>query len=323
VQQELVSVVIPVYNRTGLLEDCVASVQQQIHKSIETIIVNDGSDDGITPGVISRLAREFSNVVAVTAPTNEGPGGARNRGLEAATGRYIQFLDSDDLLRPQKIARQLELLQDHPECGLSYCCTMRPYCSNPDRPWARTGEEISELLPSIIMRRPWGTLSVLWRREVCDQVGKWGPTKVMEDWEYDCRAAILGVRPIHSPEPLAIIRDHKNPRASGMNVGFTPSVTRDYFIAHRNIYKALMASGQDYHMKSVPFARKLFWIARMCGTHGLIEEARESLQMARLVCVESSTRAKIEIFAVVANAMGWQKGVKLCERIRRLRAKRV
>ena len=321
VKSELVSVIVPVYNRTQLLEECVLSAQHQTYKKIEIIIVDDGSDDDATPALISELARRNRNIRIVTSPDNEGPGGARNRGLEVASGRYVQYLDSDDLLRPRKIEAQVQLLQARPECGLSYCRTLRPYCSNPDQPWARTGEDVGELLPSLLMQRPWGTLSVLWRRSVCDRIGKWSSTGVMEDWEYDCRAAILGTRAIYCPEPLAVIRDHDNNRASGLGVGFTRAVTRDYFIAHRNIYQALIAAGQRQHMMSVPFANKLFWIARMCGARGLREEACEALGMARRVCSRASTRVKIEMFSIVVAGIGWKNGVRFCERARILQAK--
>lgn len=91
------SVIIPVYNAKDYLEQCVVSVLAQTQKEIEIILVDDGSTDGSTQ-MIQAYEQEYSVVKAVYQE-NQKSGAARNAGIEAASGKYIYFLDSDDYIR--------------------------------------------------------------------------------------------------------------------------------------------------------------------------------------------------------------------------------
>lgn len=91
-----VSLIIPVYNVEAFLERCLDSVECQTYKDTEVIIVNDGSTDN-SPEIIDRYVAKNPNFKCFTIE-NSGQGGARNYGLEQATGEYIAFLDSDDYI---------------------------------------------------------------------------------------------------------------------------------------------------------------------------------------------------------------------------------
>lgn len=102
----LVSVIIPVYNAAIYLGTCVESVIAQTWKNIEIIIVDDGSEDGSL-----QVARSYpANNIKVISQKNAGASAARNTGLKAAKGDYIQFLDADDLISPDKIEEQVHIL---------------------------------------------------------------------------------------------------------------------------------------------------------------------------------------------------------------------
>lgn len=103
--EPLVSIIIPTYNRAGEVCQAIDNVFQQTYKNIELIVVDDGSTDD-TP---ARL-REYGSRVRVVTQANAGPAVARNRGIEIARGEVIAFQDSDDLWKPTKLERQLELL---------------------------------------------------------------------------------------------------------------------------------------------------------------------------------------------------------------------
>ena len=92
----LISVIIPVYNAEKFLDECVASVLGQDYPALEIILVDDGSPDAC-PGMCDRYAAEHDRVKTVHQ-ANRGAGLARNAGMEAASGEYIAFVDSDDLL---------------------------------------------------------------------------------------------------------------------------------------------------------------------------------------------------------------------------------
>jgi glycosyltransferase involved in cell wall biosynthesis len=108
----LVSVVAPTYNRATLLPQTLNSVWNQTYRPIELIVVDDGSIDK-TKSVVEAWSEEHINSsfnVQVLYQENAGAPVARNRGVRASHGEYIQFLDSDDLLSPRKIERQIDAL---------------------------------------------------------------------------------------------------------------------------------------------------------------------------------------------------------------------
>ena len=102
----LISVVIPCFNARLWIAQTLQSVLSQEMENYEIIAVDDGSTDGTA----DFIEREFSQVHLVRTP-NGGPSRARNIGTEKATGRFIQYLDADDLLAPQKLRRQWEVLE--------------------------------------------------------------------------------------------------------------------------------------------------------------------------------------------------------------------
>ena len=101
-----ISVVMPAYNAAATLEASMRSALDQTHREVELLVVDDRSTDGSWE-LVQSLAREDARVVPIRQPRNGGVAAARNAGIEAATGRYIAFLDSDDRWYPDKLQVQL------------------------------------------------------------------------------------------------------------------------------------------------------------------------------------------------------------------------
>ncbi len=106
-----VSVVVPFYNPGPNLEDCLGSLRDQTlpRDRFEVVLVDDGSTDGSGSRVDDWVARHSGWATVHHLPERGGPGRARNIGIDAAGGRYIQFLDSDDALAPRALEHQLEI----------------------------------------------------------------------------------------------------------------------------------------------------------------------------------------------------------------------
>lgn len=118
-KQPKVSIVVPTYNRVKLLPRALDSILAQSFSDWETIVVDDGSTDD-TPQLLSEYENRFDDRLVCIKQPNAGPSAARNKGIEAASGRFIAFLDSDDEFLPTKLSRQLELFDLEPNLGLVY-----------------------------------------------------------------------------------------------------------------------------------------------------------------------------------------------------------
>jgi glycosyltransferase involved in cell wall biosynthesis len=102
------TVVLPVYNREQLVQRAIESVLEQKETDYELIVVDDGSTDKTVETV-----REYGEALTLIEQTNAGPGAARNRGIQAATGEYVTFLDSDDQWLPWTLSVFREVIQRH------------------------------------------------------------------------------------------------------------------------------------------------------------------------------------------------------------------
>ncbi len=125
----LISIVIPVYKTEAYLDRCVQSVLKQTYGNLEIILVDDGSPDRC-PQMCDEWAKK-DNRIRVIHKANGGGAQARNAGLDAATGEYIGFVDSDDYIHPLMYNRLFDILKanqcDIAECG--YCLTESDACS--------------------------------------------------------------------------------------------------------------------------------------------------------------------------------------------------
>lgn len=105
----LVSVITPVYNAEKYLDRTLGSIFDQTYKSIEIVLVDDQSKDN-SASIIKQYQKTHPEIVYYLQPENKGAGYARNKALELAKGQYVAFLDSDDLWKPDKTKKQIELL---------------------------------------------------------------------------------------------------------------------------------------------------------------------------------------------------------------------
>ena len=127
-----VSVIIPTYNRLPFLKEAIDSVLAQNVEDVELMVVDDGSTDGTG----EEIKRYGGRVKLLQHAENRGVSAARNRGIRYSRGKYIAFLDSDDLWVKGKLKVQVDFLDENPQYPMCYT----------DEIWIRKGRRVNPML---------------------------------------------------------------------------------------------------------------------------------------------------------------------------------
>ena len=310
------STVIPVYNRADLLVDSVDSVIKQTYRPVEIILVDDGSTDE-TPNVLADLFRRWPDMVKVVRQANAGPGPARQRGLELASGEFVQFLDSDDLLLPEKFSYQVAALVANPDAQICYGRSYEEnYAKRPLRregPMRLTGRFHQHLVPLLLVERWWTTSSPLYRRSFLQRIGPWRAWLNEEDWEYDARAGATGARLCWVNEDVSVRRIHLAPEHLSTGGTEDPRKLLDRAAARQSIYLSAIAAGMDIRKPEMAhFARSAFLLSRQCGLAGLESASKDLFALAR----RASTPARrlgpdYLIYGILGSLFGWSNAARL------------
>lgn len=191
--EDMVSIIVPTYNRKSVIERAVNSILKQTYPHYEIIIVDDGSTDG-TKDVIAGI--QDQRIRYISLQENQGVAHARNVGIQEAKYDYIAFLDSDDEWMPDKLELQMKKMTDPDnKYGLVYCRMgglqrdgkSRFVC--PPEEWVK---EILEgnLFHPLLGQNVIGTPAMLVRKECLEQTGGFKETlHCLEDWELVLRIA--------------------------------------------------------------------------------------------------------------------------------------
>ena len=154
-------------------------------------VVDDGSTDG-TPQLLQRMVKSDNRLQLVRQP-QRGASAARNAGFRLSTGRYIQFLDSDDILDPQKVATQVGALESDPQFDFSYC-TVRDFA---DRTGSLGDVQLrsdmfhDDIAGAFLTELPFSMPAVIYRRATCLAVAPWNEhLRFFEDYKYHFRVAL-------------------------------------------------------------------------------------------------------------------------------------
>lgn len=300
----MVSVIIPVRNRPALLTDAVHSVLAQTYRPVEILIIDDSTDETVV--VARAFAHAHPGTITVLPQDGRGIGAARNIGVRASRGEFIQFLDSDDVIMPAKFATQVAALTARPGCGISYCAT-REYRMGEawsGHPARRSGVAFDYLFPALLEGRIWPAPSPLYRRSVVEAVGPFSLLSIFEDWEFESRAGGLRVRLHHCAEVLADKRDvhHREGRRKG---GVPRRQSNEYAEVLLRLQSDALAAGVDAPALE-RFTGTLFAAARLCAVSDREGDARRLIAVALPHAPAPFTRAAYRTYCAASDAVGWR-----------------
>jgi len=215
----LISVVIPAYNAAQTLKTTVQSVFGQTVQDFEILIVDDGSkDDTITVAQSIEDSR-----VKIISQANGGASSARNTGIKAARGKYVAFLDADDLWMPHKLELQLEVLTNEKDIT---AIQSGVYYVNNDLEIISVGrcfESKDVLSETLFFQNLPGLMSTLVvERTAFDKIGMLDTTLViLEDWDLAIRLSrYCNLKSIE--EPLALYRQFPGNRSRNLSIHIEP-----------------------------------------------------------------------------------------------------
>lgn len=204
-ESPLITCIVPVYNGERFVAETVESMLSQTYRPIEVIVVNDGSTDS-TPDVLG----QFADRINVINQENAGQAAARNRGIEAANGDFIAFLDADDLWLPEKLEMQMKYLAANPEADLCTCMMVNFWESE----LAAEAEKLRDTAHAQPYLATWQ--GILARRRVFESVGALDTGAVFSDVrEWLHRAKGMGVQTTHLDQVLVRRRIHANNLSRG------------------------------------------------------------------------------------------------------------
>jgi glycosyltransferase involved in cell wall biosynthesis len=219
-EQPVVSVVMPAYNYGHFIGATLNSLQAQTFSNWECVVVDDGSTDN-TAEVVAEFVKTDPRIKFLQQP-NRRQAAARNYGLAHISGKYVQFLDADDLIQQHKFERQVEFLEAHDDVDIVYSDTRYFATERPDellytmygenKPWQPqlSGLGLS-LLPSLIRHNSVIVCAPLTRRTLIERVGRFEEElPPLEAWYYWIRCALLGAnfKFVDFADSFCLVRSH-------------------------------------------------------------------------------------------------------------------
>lgn len=226
----LVSVIIPNHNYGGYLSEAIDSALAQTHRSLEVLVVDDGSTDQS-----SEVLRRYEGRLRVIRQARGGVAAARNRGAQESRGELLAFLDADDRWLPQKLQRQLERLRHDPALGLVHCGA---------RLIDAAGHRLAEVMEGVAGRvvedllffRRAGVVTggsgMLLSRQVFEEAGGFDTRlSTSADWDFFFRVGLR--RPFgFVAEPLVQMRVHERNMRSNI-----PAMEHDMLLAFEKAFQ--------------------------------------------------------------------------------------
>jgi glycosyltransferase involved in cell wall biosynthesis len=259
----LISVIIPTYNRGWIIKEAIDSVLAQEYINYELIVVDDGSIDD-THDILNSYQKNF----LVLRQNNKGVSAARNRGFAAASGRFIAFLDSDDIWLPQKLSQQVDFFQSNPDaliCQTEEIWIRNNVRVNPKKRHKKPSGMIFEPSLSLCLVSP---SAVMIKKNLFEEVGLFDETlPACED--YDLWLRVSCRHPVHLIDtPLIIKRGGHDDQLSA-----SPGLDKFRIKAIKKVIESGLLSAAQYQTAVETLKEKCDIYASGCRKRGRMDEA--------------------------------------------------
>lgn len=278
---EKISIIIPTYNRKGLLHDALVELLGADEPNFECIIVDDASTDGMGEEVEGWRQRWGADrIVYLQQKENQGAQVARNWGIAESKGDFLLFMDSDDLPCPEGIRSLHAHLELHPELDYCFGRVLKTDAElDPLRPTEEVGSPFDGS-PLEIAGYHWHTMGALYRRECAERVGLWNTELTgSQDWEYQARVKISGAKGEFLNTLVGYWRQHDGDRVGTSK--FRPDYVRSVMLACKSILETADTVGKRDRGLETRLAKRLAVHALEWGVHGYSKERRECFEQAR------------------------------------------
>ena len=215
-QGPLISVIITAYNDEAYAARAIESVLNQTYKNFEILLIDNNSTDG-TLAIFKNYQEKYPDFISVFQESKQGCPSARNRGVREAKGEWIQILDSDDELLPQKLEHQLHLTKDK-SVELIVGGRYKYKWVNNELHKKKKIPDTESCWKALLLFRFGSTNSCLWRRKTVVDVNGWNESWTsVEDYEMYFRVMKNGVQPVFSPYTDAIVHMRDNSMSRSTN----------------------------------------------------------------------------------------------------------
>jgi glycosyltransferase involved in cell wall biosynthesis len=307
---QLSSIIIPCYNAENYVAHAIQSSLNQTHRDCEIIVVDDGSSDASL-----EVIRSFGDSIRWVTGPNRGGCSARNRGMEMASGAFIQFLDADDILHPERIQILLSALNSHQEAEFAWASYLKfkeqevPHCLKSS---CCTSSLVfyPSVSPLEAAYAPWASL---FRVEFLKRVGPWDVSlRRWVDLEFHARIARCCTSYVRTQLPLYGYRQHSGVRISNANRKHT-----NLHDAYESLHKTSAAlstsniSVDELNFYLFPFYLQL---ARSAATNGDRAMFAECLQRAASLTQRRDFHFKASLARVASRLLGLRWTSMLIER---------
>ncbi len=301
-----VAVVIPCHNVEEHVNTALASVFAQEHADLDVVCVNDGSTDG-TAALLIQLQQEHAGRFRVITQPNKGASAARNAGLRATAGEYVQFLDADDTIDPGKISAQLQLAASKGAPDLIVGDfeqimpngLLLPALALYDSPWM-----------ALIRTRMGTTSANLWKRDALEKAGGWNE-QLASSQDYELMFRLLKSGSAVAWDP--VIRTHVLKRASGSISQTSVQANWDRYIALRRSMKEYLQSvdPRAYAAEIEALRQYIFMALRIVASEDLPKAVSEYARSIGGRFRPEVGKAITERYALLHNLLGFANTERL------------